>query len=168
MTTFLLQFLWLFLLFLFSAFHYRKHSSLRLAGKTTFVKRHLTGEFEKKYEREYLYSFLVNYCIYSYVALSYLFCNEFCLLCLLQPPLVLRFIPWTSTLTAGRSASTAGTQQGRRSLVGLGMDTSKYLLHIGICFCEPYLVTRQLQSELYVALQHVTVLCCIRQLGSSF
>lgn len=23
------------------------------AGKTTFVKRHLTGEFEKKYEREY-------------------------------------------------------------------------------------------------------------------
>jgi GTPase SAR1 family protein len=22
------------------------------AGKTTFVKRHLTGEFEKKYERE--------------------------------------------------------------------------------------------------------------------
>lgn len=23
------------------------------AGKTTFVKRHLTGEFEKRYEREY-------------------------------------------------------------------------------------------------------------------
>lgn len=23
------------------------------AGKTTFVKRHLTGEFEKKYEREF-------------------------------------------------------------------------------------------------------------------
>lgn len=23
------------------------------AGKTTFVKRHLTGEFEKKYEREW-------------------------------------------------------------------------------------------------------------------
>ena len=28
------------------------HSSLSPAGKTTFVKRHLTGEFEKKYERE--------------------------------------------------------------------------------------------------------------------
>ncbi|PVH38381.1 hypothetical protein PAHAL_5G247900 [Panicum hallii] len=42
----------------------------------------------------------------------------------MNPPLVLRFIPWTSTPTAGRSASTAGTQQGRRSLVGLGMDTS--------------------------------------------
>ena len=27
---------------------------LLLAGKTTFVKRHLTGEFEKKYERESL------------------------------------------------------------------------------------------------------------------
>jgi len=26
----------------------------RFAGKTTFVKRHLTGEFEKKYEREIL------------------------------------------------------------------------------------------------------------------
>ena len=26
--------------------------SLTLAGKTTFVKRHLTGEFEKKYLRE--------------------------------------------------------------------------------------------------------------------
>ena len=25
---------------------------LNNAGKTTFVKRHLTGEFEKKYERE--------------------------------------------------------------------------------------------------------------------
>ena len=23
------------------------------AGKTTFVKRHLTGEFEKKYERKF-------------------------------------------------------------------------------------------------------------------
>ena len=28
-----------------------KHALLH-AGKTTFVKRHLTGEFEKKYERE--------------------------------------------------------------------------------------------------------------------
>jgi hypothetical protein len=28
------------------------HSSLLFAGKTTFVKRHLTGEFEKKYERK--------------------------------------------------------------------------------------------------------------------
>lgn len=27
-------------------------SSLLFAGKTTFVKRHLTGEFEKKYERK--------------------------------------------------------------------------------------------------------------------
>lgn len=26
--------------------------SFRFTGKTTFVKRHLTGEFEKKYERE--------------------------------------------------------------------------------------------------------------------
>ena len=25
-----------------------------VSGKTTFVKRHLTGEFEKKYERECL------------------------------------------------------------------------------------------------------------------
>lgn len=27
------------------------------SGKTTFVKRHLTGEFEKKYEREFLICF---------------------------------------------------------------------------------------------------------------
>jgi len=26
---------------------------LNNAGKTTFVKRHLTGEFEKKYERKF-------------------------------------------------------------------------------------------------------------------
>lgn len=26
-------------------------------GKTTFVKRHLTGEFEKKYEREILFPY---------------------------------------------------------------------------------------------------------------
>jgi hypothetical protein len=48
------------------------------------------------------------------------------LLCLLQPPLVLRFTPWTFTPTAARSASTAGTLQGRRSSVDSGMDTSKY------------------------------------------
>ena len=29
-------------------------NAVLLAGKTTFVKRHLTGEFEKKYERESL------------------------------------------------------------------------------------------------------------------
>lgn len=27
---------------------------LLIVGKTTFVKRHLTGEFEKKYERKYI------------------------------------------------------------------------------------------------------------------
>lgn len=30
------------------------------AGKTTFVKRHLTGEFEKKYERKFSFLFIVN------------------------------------------------------------------------------------------------------------
>jgi len=30
---------------------------LLIVGKTTFVKRHLTGEFEKKYERKYLACF---------------------------------------------------------------------------------------------------------------
>jgi hypothetical protein len=39
------------------SFSVSKHSYLFLVGKTTFVKRHLTGEFEKKYEREYLSSF---------------------------------------------------------------------------------------------------------------
>ena len=29
---------------------------LAVAGKTTFVKRHLTGEFEKKYERKAAYT----------------------------------------------------------------------------------------------------------------
>jgi hypothetical protein len=29
-----------------------RFSPLLATGKTTFVKRHLTGEFEKKYERE--------------------------------------------------------------------------------------------------------------------
>lgn len=32
---------------------------LNFAGKTTFVKRHLTGEFEKKYERKSLNSVFV-------------------------------------------------------------------------------------------------------------
>ncbi|KAG8051376.1 hypothetical protein GUJ93_ZPchr0001g29420 [Zizania palustris] len=32
-----------------------------VVGKTTFVKRHLTGEFEKKYEREYLLPFALSY-----------------------------------------------------------------------------------------------------------
>ena len=32
----------------------RATSPMLFAGKTTFVKRHLTGEFEKKYERECL------------------------------------------------------------------------------------------------------------------
>ncbi len=32
------------------------HSMVYFAGKTTYVKRHLTGEFEKKYERKYLLS----------------------------------------------------------------------------------------------------------------
>ena len=31
-------------------------------GKTTFVKRHLTGEFEKKYVGQFLYPFLNHLC----------------------------------------------------------------------------------------------------------
>jgi GTPase SAR1 family protein len=34
------------------------------AGKTTFVKRHLTGEFEKKYEREFII-FKFSFIFYS-------------------------------------------------------------------------------------------------------
>jgi GTPase SAR1 family protein len=29
-------------------------------GKTTFVKRHLTGEFEKKYVGKFLYQIFIN------------------------------------------------------------------------------------------------------------
>jgi len=38
------------------------------AGKTTFVKRHLTGEFEKKYERKILFNLglisMIIYCLF--------------------------------------------------------------------------------------------------------
>ena len=36
----------------FLRFYEKKRKKLEPTGKTTFVKRHLTGEFEKKYERE--------------------------------------------------------------------------------------------------------------------
>lgn len=36
--------------------HASRHHFWLGAGKTTFVKRHITGEFEKKYERKLLYS----------------------------------------------------------------------------------------------------------------
>jgi hypothetical protein len=39
---------------------------LYFSGKTTFVKRHLTGEFEKKYERKYWRAvMLLSVCLYS-------------------------------------------------------------------------------------------------------
>ncbi|GAY50552.1 hypothetical protein WN943_000750 [Citrus x changshan-huyou] len=67
-------------------------------GKTTFVKRHLTGEFEKKYERECL--------------------GEG------QQLLVWRFIRWISLQIVAKSVSTAGTLLARKSLVVLEMVIS--------------------------------------------
>ena len=40
---------------------------------------------------------------------------------------MLKFTPWTSSLTAGRSGFIAGTQLVRRNSVASGMDTSKLL-----------------------------------------
>jgi hypothetical protein len=46
----------------------------------------------------------------------------------LQQPLVLKFTHWISPPTVERFVSTAGTLLDKRSLVALGMDTSK-------CYC---------------------------------
>lgn len=93
------------------------------AGKTTFVKRHLTGEFEKKYEREN--SYVNRFSFYS----NAIFMDElrcWCLLwnCELQQPLVWKFTHWTSSQTVERSGSIAGIQLGRKNSVGSEMDTS--------------------------------------------
>ncbi|URE06865.1 GTP-binding nuclear protein [Musa troglodytarum] len=68
-------------------------------GKTTFVKRHLTGEFEKKYEP-------------TIGVEKIRFPQE--------------TGRSDSTPTAGRSDSPAGILLARRSLVGSGMDTSEF------------------------------------------
>lgn len=75
------------------------------AGKTTFVKRHLTGEFEKKYERK----FLLNETTVFYSQPSTTL-NQ------LQLPLVSRCIPLISLPTVARSASIAGILPARRNL----------------------------------------------------
>ena len=47
---------------------------LNVAGKTTFVKRHLTGEFEKKYERKgFVYDALLLFRVTSLMCLEVLF-----------------------------------------------------------------------------------------------
>lgn len=90
------------------------------AGKTTFVKRHLTGEFEKKYERK----------SHMFVTVSPRWlgehtCNNWDFSPPLQPPLVLKFTRWILALTVVKFASIAGTLLGKKSLGASGMVTSK-------------------------------------------
>ncbi len=47
---------------------------LNVAGKTTFVKRHLTGEFKKEYERKgFVYDALFLFRVISLMSLEVLF-----------------------------------------------------------------------------------------------
>ena len=88
------------------------------AGKTTFVKRHLTGEFEKKYERKCL-------AVVSYLLAEDRTCFYNNLILPLQPPLVLKFTLQILAPTVAKSASIAGTPLGKKSLVVSEMATSK-------------------------------------------
>lgn len=84
------------------------------------MKRHLTGEFEKKYERK-------TFSMIFVLALNFGF---FCKVVpkdslVVQLLLVWKFIHWISSPTAGKSDFIAGTQLVRRNLVASGMDTSE-------------------------------------------
>lgn len=110
-----------------------KHPLLH-AGKTTFVKRHLTGEFEKKYEREicaHLQPDTGNVWTQLVVG-TRLWSDQACqpmrgdmsMPVLLQLPLGWRYILWTSQQTEGSCASSAGIQRGKKSLAGSVMATT--------------------------------------------
>lgn len=94
-----------------------------VSGKTTFVKRHLTGEFEKKYERKFSLASIL-FSLNGKIKLKEVF---FLTLCFdyTQRPLVWKFIHWTSLPTVEKYDSIAGTLPDKRSLVVLEMDTSK-------------------------------------------
>ena len=84
-------------------------------GKTTFVKRHLTGEFEKRYvgmlslpfPSFFSQLFIINYLI------------------IFQPLLELRCTLSNSSRILDLYSLTAGTLPGKRSLAVFEMDTSK-------------------------------------------
>lgn len=86
------------------------------------MKRHLTGEFEKKYERKCHVDGVSFIYLSSLIILSSLMHFAFLLF---QQLLVWKFTHWISPLTVVRSGSTAGIPLGKRSLEALGMDTSK-------------------------------------------
>lgn len=102
-----------------------------MTGKTTFVKRHLTGEFEKKYERK-IYNIVLGLSVFPY----FFFLSYFCYwprdTFLTQLQLVWKFTPLISSPTAGRSDFIAGTLLVRRNLVALEMDTSKWIVYSSI------------------------------------
>ena len=81
-------------------------------GKTTFVKRHLTGEFEKKYVATL--GVEVSTCFYKIE--------------LFRQADLCRFILLCSTPTEERSDSMSGIQPVRRSLAGSGMVTISRLV----------------------------------------
>ena len=79
-------------------------------GKTTFVKRHLTGEFEKKYVATLGVEVIA------------------CFIKLFRLAGLCRFILLCSTPTEERSDSMSGIQPVRRSLAGSGMVTISRLV----------------------------------------
>ena len=81
-------------------------------GKTTFVKRHLTGEFEKKYVGEFCWTALSVLCV-SAPAVRPAPLNH--PPAPLQPPWAWRFTRWNSSPTSVRSGSTSGTLPARRN-----------------------------------------------------
>lgn len=104
-----------------------------MPGKTTFVKRHLTGEFEKRYERNEFNLLVICLSLRS-CGFWFFKCVDFN--CGLQRRSVSKFIPWISSQTWGRSDSTAGTQLVRRSLVDSEMDTSMpFCLKLSMSIC---------------------------------
>jgi hypothetical protein len=98
-----------------------------IVGKTTFVKRHLTGEFEKKYERKLIcILFVIVWIILCFS--SFLFIDWLMFLWWIQQLLVWKCTPWISSLTVAKLDSIAGIQLVKRSLVVFEMDTSKWFI----------------------------------------
>jgi hypothetical protein len=95
-----------------------------LSNQTTFVKRHLTGEFEKKY----LATLGVEVHPLGFVTVR------------LNPAMPLGFIKFASSLnlttsyrTSVRSSSTSGTQPVRRSSEVFAMDTTSTASAVSSC-----------------------------------
>lgn len=102
--------------------------SLSIPGKTTFVKRHRTGEFEKKYERKCTcrsdtrrIRALGNRVLTRTETRLRGTCDR---TGFGQPPLAWRCVHSTFTPIEDRSGTTAGTRLDRKSLVGCAMDTT--------------------------------------------